>query len=131
MDRHRLRALLDPENTSRDARSFRLLHHALVAFGIAVLLADTVQAIRDQYEIPLDTGFLVVAAFFVGEYVLRLYVATAAPGGELHQPWRTRLHWALSGGGLLHLVGALPIVLTLLEREPAVLASGIWIFKYL
>lgn len=131
MDRRRLYALLHPETDDREARSFRLLHHVLVALGIALLLADTVQPIRDQYEILLDIGFLVVSLFFLCEYVVRLVVAPMAPGGEHRPAWRSQLSWALSGGGLLDLAGALPVVLTLLEHEPAILFSGVWIFKYL
>lgn len=123
--------MLDPDSSDREARSFRLLHHTLVALGIAVLLADTVQPIREQYEILLDIGFLVVSLFFVLEYALRFIIAPVAPGSEHRPAWRTHLSWALSGGGLLDLAAALPIVLTLVEHEPAILASGIWIFKYL
>jgi len=131
MDRRRLYALLSPDASDREARSFRLLHHALVALGIAMLLADTVQAIREQYEILLDIGFLAVSLFFLGEYILRLVVAPMVPGGEHRPAWRSRLSWTLSGGGLLDLAGALPLLLTLLEHEPAILFSGVWIFKYL
>lgn len=131
MDRRRIFGLLNPDSTDRRARSFRMLHHAVVAVGTAVLVADTVPAISGDYLPLLDAGFFVVAGFFIAEYLLRLYVAPEAPGGEVHTAWEMRLRWALSAGGFLDLVGALPVLLTVLEREPAILFSGVWLFKYI
>lgn len=130
MDGHRIFLLLDPENKDRRARSLRLLHHAMVLFGTAVLLADTVPAIRQSYLPLLDAGFFLVAGFFVAEYLLRLILAPEAPGGEHHPAWDMRLRWVVSAGGLLDLAGALPALLTLVEREPAILFSGVWLLKY-
>ncbi|HEX3536274.1 MAG TPA: cyclic nucleotide-gated ion channel [Stellaceae bacterium] len=131
MDRRRLYRLLDPESSHPDARRFRLLHHALIAIGITIMLADTVAELQQQYWVPLVTGFLVVATLFFGECVLRLIVAPEAPGQEHHSAWRARLNWAGSLGGVLDLVSALPALLALIDREPAMLLSGVWIFKYI
>src|SRR5579884_1100912 len=98
MDRRRIFRLLDPDSRDRRARSFRLLHHAVVALGTAVLLADTVPAINDAYLPLLDAGFFLAAGFFIAEYLLRLYVAPEAPGGEVHPAWDMRLRWAISAG---------------------------------
>ena len=131
MDRRRLYRLLDPESSHPDARGFRLLHHALIAVGVAIMLAGTVPALELQYRVPLETGFFVVAFFFVAECVLRLIVAPEAPGQEHHATWRARVAWAGSLGGVLDLVSALPALLGLLSREPAMMLSGVWIFKYI
>ena len=131
MDRRRIFRLLDPEASDRAARSFRLLHHLMVALGTAVLLADTVPEINQRYLPLLDVGFFCVAGFFIAEYLARLSVAPEAPGGEVHPAWDMRLRWMISAGGLLDFIGALPALLTVIEREPAMLFSGVWIFKYI
>src|SRR4051812_7801584 len=123
MDRRRLFRLLDPEVSDRQARSFRLLHHVMVVLGTAVLLADTVPEISQDYLPLLDAGFFLVAGFFILEYLLRLFLAPEAPGGDVHPAWEVRFRWMVSAGGLLDLAGALPALLTVVEREPAILFS--------
>ena len=45
-------------------------------------------------------GFHVICAFFIAEYLLRLIGAPGAPGARHRAPWRARLDWALSPGGI-------------------------------
>ena len=59
------------------------------------MLAETVPALHDDYDLLLDFAFYVAAAFFAAEYVLRLIAAPEAPGFEHYRPWRARLYWAL------------------------------------
>src|SRR3984893_9503674 len=72
MDEERLYRILHPETRDPAARIFRGLHHAMVAAGIGIMLADTVVRWREAYEAALDAGFQIVCAFFFTEYVLRL-----------------------------------------------------------
>src|SRR5438552_2295141 len=131
MDRRRLYRLLDPESSDPDARSFRRLHHALIAIGIAILLANTMPEVQQQYWLPLQLGFFVLAVFFLAESVLRVIAAPEAPGQEHHSAGRARLSWAGELGGVLDLVSALPAVLAPFDRETAMMLSGVWIFKYI
>jgi len=131
MDRRRLYRLLDAESSEPAARGFRWLHHVLIAIGIAIMLAGTVQDLEEQFWLPLDIGFFVIAMFFLAECVLRFIVAPEAPGQEHHSAWQARLDWAGSLGGVLDLVSATPALLGLIEREPAMMLSGVWIFKYI
>ena len=80
----------------------------MVAAGIGVMIADTEAAFRLDWSAELDAGFWIVCAFFLGEYVLRLAAAPAAPGAELRYEWRSRLAWAGSMGGLCDLLGTFP-----------------------
>src|SRR5947199_10070063 len=114
MDRRRLYRLLDPESSHPDARRFRHLHHALIAIGVGIMLASTMQELQQQYWLPLQVGFFLVAVFFLVECLLRLAVAPEAPGQEHHSAWRARISWAGELGGVLDLVSALPALLALL-----------------
>src|SRR5215471_9282965 len=98
MRSERLYRLVDPE-ASGPTRVLRTLHHAMVAAGIGVMIADTEADFRLRWISELDAGFLIVCAFFVGEYVLRLVAASGAPGAELRGEWRSRCAWARSMGG--------------------------------
>jgi voltage-gated potassium channel len=126
----RLYRLLQPDTAGPSARLFRALHHAMVAAGIGIMLADTVAAWRQAYAVALDGGFQIVSAFFFIEYALRLIAAPGAPGAEHRGPWRRRLLWALSPGGIVDLVGALPLVIDLLfNPRYASLFGFVWVFK--
>ncbi|HEX6442755.1 MAG TPA: cyclic nucleotide-gated ion channel [Stellaceae bacterium] len=130
MDYRPLYRVLDPESPDQAARLFRITHHALAAAGIATVLADTMVAVQAEYGALLAAGFDIIGAFFVAEYVLRLIAAPAKPGHEHLSPWRARLLWAVSFGGLFDLVCALPGILFMTERPWAILFGFIWAFKY-
>ena len=131
MDRRRLYLLLDPESGGAAARILRGVHHAMVAAGIAIMLAATVARIRDRYGTALDIAFFAVAAFFAAEYILRLVAAPEAPGAAHHSAWYARLLWAVSLGGVFDGLGALPGVIALARGHIAALFGFIWIFKYI
>jgi voltage-gated potassium channel len=129
MRSERLYRLLDPEATG-SARAFRAVHHGMVAAGIGVMIADTEPEIRLGWSGELDAGFWIVCAFFVAEYVLRLAAAPAAPGAELRDPWRSRLDWASSMGGLCDLLGTLPGALAVVfGPDVGSLPGFVWAFK--
>jgi voltage-gated potassium channel len=130
MDYRPLYRVLDPESPDQAARLFRITHHALAAAGIATVLADTMVTVQAEYGALLAAGFDIIGAFFVAEYVLRLIAAPAKPGHEHLSPWRARLLWAVSFGGLFDLICALPGILFVTERPWAILFGFIWAFKY-
>ncbi len=129
MTRRRLYLLLQPRTPTVAARVFRIVHHAMVAAGIAIMLAVTVAAIREGHAATLTAAFLSVALFFVAEFLMRLYVAPEAPG-EHRGAARARLAWLFSLAGLFDFLGALPGVVDLVGSHDARLFSFIWIFKY-
>ncbi len=130
MSFERLYLTLQPESPGTAARVFRLAHHAMVAAGIGIMLADTVAPWRAAYSDALDAGFQLVCAFFFAEYVLRLIAAPEAPGAEHRGRWRSRLAWAASVGGVFDLVGALPGVLDIVFNPGyASLFGFVWVFK--
>ncbi len=125
----RLYRVLQPESEGTAARIFRLVHHTMVTVGIAIMLADTVAEWRQAYRGLLDAGFPIVCAFFFAEYVARLAAAPGAPAAH-RRGWRARLAWAVSAGGIVDLLGALPGILDVaLSPKYASLYGFIWAFK--
>ncbi len=130
MDRRRLYTLLNPDSADQAARLFRVVHHVLVALGIGAMLADTVPFVAVDYDTVLRAGYYLVGAFFVAEYVLRLIVAPEIPGYEHCSALRARLLWAVSLGGILDFLCALPALAALAWVPSANLLGFIWAFKY-
>ncbi len=129
MSWERLYRVLQPETSGTIARAFRAVHHVMVATGIAIMLADTVQGWRQGHRGVLDTGFQIACGFFFAEYLLRLAAAPGAPGAY-RRGWRARLAWAVSAGGLFDLIGVLPGVLDIVfSPKYASLYGFIWAFK--
>jgi voltage-gated potassium channel len=85
---------------------------------------------QSEYGDLLTGAFDVIAAFFVFDYALRLYVAPAAPGGEVRGAWRSRLAWATSLAGVFDLAAAIPGLIALPDNRDATLIGFIWVFKY-
>jgi len=131
MDRQRLYMLLNPDSPARAARLFRLAHHVLVAVGIAAMLADMVPFIAADYDPVLRAGYYLVGAFFVAEYMLRLVAAPETPSHEHHGAVWARLHWAVSLGGILDLLCALPAIAALARVPSTSLFGFVWAFKYI
>jgi voltage-gated potassium channel len=131
MYRRRLYLLLQPENPDTGARFFRLVHHLMVAAGIAIMLTATVTRMEDAHGTFLEIGFYIVATFFLAEYLLRLVAALEAPGGEHRQPLEAQFAWAISLGGIFDLISALPGLIALLHVPEASLFGFIWAFKYI
>ncbi|HEY4470319.1 MAG TPA: cyclic nucleotide-gated ion channel [Stellaceae bacterium] len=130
MDYRPLYRVLDPESHDPAARIFRVVHHALAAFGIAIVLAETMEPVQADYGAELAAGFYVVGGFFIAEYLLRLIAAPAKPGHEHLPSWRARALWAVSPGGIFDLVCTLPGVLFMTERSWASFFGFIWASKY-
>jgi voltage-gated potassium channel len=130
MAHERLYRVLQAESQDNAARLFRLAHHAMVAAGIGIMLADTVAPWRQAYRVPLDLAFQLVCAFFFAEYVMRLIAAPGAPGAEHRGAWTARLSWAVSLGGVFDLLGAMPGVLDIVfSPSYASLFGFVWAFK--
>ncbi|HXP04134.1 MAG TPA: cyclic nucleotide-gated ion channel [Stellaceae bacterium] len=129
MDRAFLYRLLQPGSADAAARLWRGAHHAMVGAGIGVMLALTVPELRADYGAWLSGTFYVIAAFFVGEYALRLYIAPEVPGGEHRGAFSARLAWAVSIGGLFDLLGVLPALIAVVGHRDASLFGFVWVFK--
>jgi len=130
MDRPILYRLLQAGSPEAAARAWRGIHHTMVAAGIGVMLALTVPDFREGYGGLLSGAFYVIAAFFVGEYLLRLHLAPSAPGGEHRRALGSRLAWATSIGGLCDLFGVIPAAIAIANHREASIFGFVWVFKY-
>src|SRR5437868_15018916 len=130
MDYRPLYRILDPESPDPAARIFRVVHHVLAAFGIAIVLAETMEPVQADFGAQLAAGFYVVGGFFIAEYLLRLIAAPSKPGHEHLPAWRARALWAVSPGGIFDLVCALPGVLSMTERYRPRFFGFIWAPNY-
>ncbi len=101
----------------------------MVATGLGVMLALTVPQLRIDYGVWFSGAFYVIAAFFVGEYALRLYVAPDAPGGAQRGAFSARLAWAVSIGGFFDLLGVVPALIAVVGHRDASLFGFVWVFK--
>jgi voltage-gated potassium channel len=131
MDRQHLYRILQAGAAGAAARAWRGIHHAMIVVGIGIMLALTVENLRAAYGGLMTDVFYVVAIFFVAEYVLRLYVAPAAPGGAHRGALRSRLAWAGSVGGVFDLVAAIPGIIALPDSQDATLFGFLWVFKFI
>ena len=129
MDRAFLYRLLQPGSGTAGAHLLRGTHHAMVAAGIGVMLAMTVPALRGDYGSWFTGAFDVIAAFFVGDYLFRLYVAPEAPGGAHRGDLRARLSWVASIGGAFDLLGVMPALVAVVGHRDASLFGFVWVFK--
>lgn len=130
MDRQHLYRILQAGAAGAVGRVWRGVHHAMVAVGIGVMMALTVEDLRASYDDLLTDVFYVVAIFFVGEYAVRLYVAPEAPGAEHRGALRSRFAWAVSLGGIFDLVAAIPGIIALPDTQDATLFGFLWVFKF-
>ncbi len=130
MNRRRLYIMLRPESAESEARIFRFVHHVMVAAGIAIMLAVTVESVAAAYGRLLSAGFYIVAAFFLVEYVLRLIAAPEAPGADQRGSVGARIAWAVSIGGVFDLVSAMPGLIAIALGPEASLFGFVWAFKY-
>lgn len=123
---------LNPETTTFPARLFRVLHHALVVGGLAAVVMDSVPDVHAKLAITLGIVFWTGLGFFAIEYALRLWSASEAPWAPAGRPWKARMHWMRSAGGVIDALALLPIV-----AYPAGLPSPLphvlgafWILKF-
>jgi voltage-gated potassium channel len=130
MNSQRLYELVDPEASGTGARLFRAVHHAMLAVGVAIMVANTEQGWGHAWADALNAGFLIVCAFFFAEYIFRLIAAPGAPDAEHRGAWAARLGWAISIGGICDLLGVLPSALAIVfDPTYASLFGFVWSFK--
>ncbi|HZU88772.1 MAG TPA: cyclic nucleotide-binding domain-containing protein [Stellaceae bacterium] len=130
MDPERLHKMLDPDGAGTAARLFRAAHHALVAIGTGIVLADSVPSLRQAHGGLLAVLFCLVSAGFAIEYAARCYAAPAAPAARHRPPLRVRLAWACSPGGIVDLLSAAAGIAGLvLGGGDALLLGLVWLCK--
>lgn len=130
MNEERLYEILRPGAMQSKARLFRAVHHSMVAAGVVVISADTVEPWRAAHGEAFTDAFRLISVFFIAEFFLRLACAPGAPEAANRAPWRARFDWARSGSGVVDVLGVLPGILNLVvSSEDALLFGLMWVFK--
>ena len=63
MNQERLYEILRPDSAGMHAKIFRGVHHSMVAAGIAVMLADTVESWRAAHGQLFEYAFHLISVF--------------------------------------------------------------------
>ena len=132
--RARIHSLLDPASDGHAARRIREFEVALILVGISSVSAGTVDGLSPGARLlaALVTG--VVAAFFLAEYLARLWVAPENPHLHHSSPANARMRWVLSAEGIIDLLAVLPAVAVAyggarLGAESASVFVLLWVLK--
>ena len=132
--RVRIHSLLDPASDGHAVRRIREFEVALILVGISSVSAGTVDGLSPGARLlaALVTG--VVAAFFLAEYLARLWVAPENPHLHHSSPANARMRWVLSAEGIIDLLAVLPAVAVAyggarLGAESASVFVLLWVLK--
>ncbi len=132
--RARLYQVLRPHDASAGARQWRQLHLLVLAAGLLAVALTTLNDLPAPTRRLLTVVTLVVSAFFLVEYLARLWVAPEAPSESRHTPAHARAHWAASIPGLIGLLAILPAIIVVTGSTIAGTDAGgvfclLWILK--
>jgi voltage-gated potassium channel len=129
--RHHVYETVDPATPHPASRVFRAVHHLAVIAGIGAMIAETMPALAASYRTMLTVAYDGALAFFVAEYLLRLYAAAEAPWAHSGEEWKARLHWARSLAGVIDFAAMLPLAASVpsLDRQAMHLLGAVWLLK--
>ena len=114
--RHRLYLELDPGARTAPGFSFtNKIIMAVILVSVVMALAGTEPTLTSGYERLWDAADNFVIAFFLAEYVSRLWVCVENPANE--GGWRGRLRYALSAPALIDLAVLAPTLLFAVGSE--------------
>ena len=131
----RLYGLLDAENGSRAAHHMRVLEIVLILVGIGAVSIGTMNDLTHAQHLWAGILTGLVAAVFLIEYLVRLWVAPASPHiSDDVPPHLARWRWAKSAEGLIDLLAILPMVVILsggakLGADSAATFVLLWVVK--
>lgn len=101
-------AILRPNDPSTAARRWRSLHLVVLGVGLLAVILLSVDELPMGRKVLLRSAIWVVTAFFLVEYVARLWVAPEVPRFDELSPARARLRWAVTVPGLIGLLAIMP-----------------------
>lgn len=132
--RQQIHALVDPRSHAHVAGRVRTLGGMLALIGISAISIDTL-----PHPVHVVTAIAaacvgIVAAVFMLEYLVRLWVAPEVARFRNLGPRGARLRWAVSGEGVIDLLAVLPVLATAsggarLGAVPASVYVLLWVIK--
>jgi voltage-gated potassium channel len=111
--RHRLSRWFDDDaaHTNQAARPFNLLLAGLIVVNVAAVILETVEPIRNRYELAFSIAEHAATAIFTVEYLLRLWTIVELRDPRYAHPVWGRLCYLRSFFALVDLVAILPALL--------------------
>ncbi len=106
--RSRVYAILRHSDNSSSGRRWRAFHLLVLGAGLFAVALSSIDKLPYLLDRGLPTVIVVVAAIFLAEYVIRVWVAPEAPRFAGHSEGIARLRWVLSANGLIGLLAVVP-----------------------
>lgn len=103
--------ILRPNDPSPAARRWRSIHLFVLAVGLLAVILLSIDELALGHRDILRVAIWFVTAFFLLEYVVRLWVAPEIPRFDELSPAQSRLRWAVSLPGLIGLLAITPAVM--------------------
>ena len=90
---------------------------SLIALNVLSVIAETEQAIADEYAIFFLVNETISTLIFAVEYVLRVWVCTKLPGYDSGRHFRDRARYTVSVMALIDFVAIAPFFLAFIEMD--------------
>jgi voltage-gated potassium channel len=106
--RARIYALLRYTDPTPAARQVRTVELVVLAVGLLAVILLSIDELDRDLRRALRIVIWTVTFIFLGEYLLRLWVAPEGPHYDQDSETKARLHWALTLPGLVNLLAIMP-----------------------
>jgi voltage-gated potassium channel len=105
--------LEETEHTSAIENTIKLLLVAVIVTTVAAVALETLPSVNERYARLFTAIEIGAMSLFTIEYLLRWWIAPEREATGAAEPWRSRLHYAVSPYGLIDLLAILPFYIDL------------------
>jgi voltage-gated potassium channel len=105
--------LEETEHTSAIENTIKLLLVAVIVTTVAAVALETLPSVNERYARLFTAIEIGAMSLFTFEYLLRWWIAPEREATGAAEPWRSRLHYAVSPYGLIDLLAILPFYIDL------------------
>jgi voltage-gated potassium channel len=127
-------AILRPNDPGPAARRWRTIHLVVLFVGLLAVILLSVDELPGGRKFLLRGAIWGVTAFFLVEYIVRLWIAPEIPQFDELSPTRARLRWACTVPGLIGLLAVMPAAMmaggyAITGADTASVFCILWIMK--
>ena len=108
--RARVYAIFRHSDSGHGGRRWRAFHLLALAAGLLAIALASIDGLPTWFETLLTAIVVLVAIFFLGEYVVRLWAAPESSRFAGLSDGMARLRWALSVNGMIGLLAVFPVL---------------------
>ena len=132
--RARVYALLRYADPTPAGRKVRMAELVVLAVGLVAVIVLSMDQLDHDLRSVLRLVIWTVTFVFLGEYLLRLWVAPETPQHDQDTPIVARLRWGVSLPGLIHLLAIMPAFMffggyAITGTDAASVFAILWILK--